>query len=342
MGDFWEGKRVLVTGHTGFKGAWLTVMLKRLGADVSGYALDPLDPSLFKLLYPNGFSGSIIANIRSPKNLEIAVEQYDPEIVFHMAAQPEVRIGYESPIETCNVNTLGTVNVLNALRDRASVKSIVVITTDKVYKDVSKYGDVGYGEAAEMGGADPYSCSKACADLAAQMYGEVFLKGIVSIARSGNVIGGGDWAKNRLVPNCIRAINGEHELVLYDPEATRPWQHVIDCLRGYMLLAERVCDNPDYATSWNFGPAKSASIKEVVDLLFKSFGVEPNYKTGYVKYAEAKHLHLNCSAAKFGLGWMPKFDLKRSVELTAEWHKSIGSGKSAHETCIIQIEESYA
>ena len=338
--EFWKNRRVLITGHTGIKGAWLTFMLKLMGADVAGYGLDAVKPSLFRLLYPDGFSESIINDIQDTKQLRRLLSWQRPEVVFHMAAQAEMRVGYDDPLGTFQTNIFGTVALLDLLREIPEAKSILVITTDKVYRELDS--NIGYAEYAELGGSDPYSCSKACADMVASTYGNVYIKNRLAIARSGNVIGGGDWSRNRLIPNCLRAIRGEHGLVLYDPDATRPWQHVIDCLRGYIMLAEALYKDKSFARAWNFGAKQSTSIKDVVDLLFAAYGKEPKYEIKASDYHEAKRLALNSNAIKNALGWEPKFDIEKAISLTAKWHQAIDNGADAAKICCMQIEENYS
>lgn len=335
MVNWWKNKRVMITGHTGFKGAWLTVMLKMLGAEITGYGLAPLEPSLFSMLYPDGFDGSTIDNIVDGAILKPHLMKYRPEIVFHMAAQAEMKMGYDEPLRTFEVNTIGTVRLLDILREIPEVKSIVVVTTDKVYKDTGNE----YSECSPLGGNDPYSLSKAAADMVAQMYEKVYLHGKIAIARSGNVIGGGDWAKDRLIPNVLRAIDGKHELNLYDPSSTRPWQHVMDCLNGYLLLAKALYSNTKYARAFNFAPDESHSIKEVVDLMFDEMGVEPKYEIGGTKFVEALNLSLDCHATRYVLGWKPVVDFEKSVRMAAQWHKKLNLGENAMDICHKQLLE---
>lgn len=321
MKSFWKNKRVLITGHTGFKGAWLTLMLRTFCANVAGYALAPLNPSLFHYLWPNGFRRSFIGDVLHPQPLIEIIQTFQPEIVFHMAAQTEVCVGYEKPLDTYLTNAMGTVQVLEILRNVGAARAILVVTTDKVYQQSGGT----YGEFNSLCGGDPYSSSKVAADHAAQMYGEVYLQGKVAVARSGNVIGGGDWAANRLIPNCFRAMRGKQELRLYDPDATRPWQHVLDCLNGYIMLAERLYEDGHFARPFNFAPDKSNTIEFVARLLFEFMDREPAYTTGGAPFRESKDLALDSSAAHGLLKWQPKLSIVEAVKWTAQWHKAFNS-----------------
>lgn len=331
--DFYQGKRVLVTGHTGFKGSWLSIWLNALGAEVIGLALDPSTERDNYVL--SGIKDRIIdlrGDIRDATLVKEVFRKYQPEIVFHLAAQPLVRLSYDIPAETYAVNVMGTIHVMEAIRVTDSVKVGVMITTDKCYENKEQIW--GYRENEPMGGYDPYSSSKGAAEIAIASWRRSFFhpdqygqhgKSIAS-ARAGNVIGGGDWALDRIIPDCIKALEAGKPIEIRSPKAIRPWQHVLEPLSGYMLLASKIWDEPTkYCEGWNFGP-HAESIATVWDVATK---VIENYGKGELKdlsdpnaLHEAKLLMLDISKAKFQLGWEPRMDIEQTVEMTVEWYKN--------------------
>jgi CDP-glucose 4,6-dehydratase len=324
--SFFKGKKVFVTGHTGFKGSWLCRILVYAGANVTGYALAPSDePNLYDLTGTKKYMKPVIADIRDGRALSRAIKAAKPEIVFHLAAQPLVRESYKDPVYTYGTNVLGTVNLLEACRYQRSIRSVVNVTTDKVYEN--KEHDRGYREDENLCGFDPYSNSKSCSELVTAAYRNSFYsaKGSASLstARSGNVIGGGDFAKDRLIPDCVRAIKAGKTMVVRNPHATRPYQHVLDCLSGYLLLARKQYDRK-LSGSYNFGPdAKdTANNAALVDMFFKAWG------SGKIAHRrdngphEAHFLKLDCAKAKKKLGWKPQIPLKKAVRLTVEWNSA--------------------
>ena len=335
---FWNKKKVFITGHTGFKGTWLCVILNYLESNIIGYSLRPKKKSLFNKCKIK-ISRNIYANISDIIELKKKVRLYKPEIIFHLAAQPIVIESYKNPLETFNTNFIGTLNLLQCVKDIKSVKSVVIITSDKVYK-IGKKNKI-YKEEDELGGSDPYSASKASVEIVVNSYIKSFfknskLKGKVSTARSGNVIGGGDFAKNRLVPDIINSINNNRELKIRNSNHVRPWQHVLDPLVGYLILAQKQYENkmlsPDH--SWNFGPNKG-NFKKVIEIV-RYF--QKNYKFKFrlankQKYKETKVLKLNSSKAKKKLKWKPRWNLIDAIKNTIEWNTAIKNGISAKTIC---------
>ena len=324
---FWAGARVFVTGHTGFKGSWLLLMLDALGAKAIGYSLaPPTDPALFDMLALDQLCDHHIGDIRDLPAMETALADAAPDIVIHMAAQPLVRASYATPIETYATNVMGTVNLMDACRRVPSVKTIVVVTTDKCYENLGL--SRGYDENDRMGGHDPYSNSKACAELAVAAYRDSFMReggvGLAS-ARAGNVIGGGDFAEDRLVPDAVRAFSKSAPLSIRNPLAIRPWQHVLEPLYGYLLLAERTHANPvEFAKGWNFGPAVSdaASVQTVVDHLTAMWGDGAHWIQDPGSHPhEATTLMLDCTKAEGELGWQPRFTLEQALQLSVDWYR---------------------
>ena len=324
---FWAGRRVFVTGHTGFKGSWLLLMLDALGAKVTGYSLaPPTDPSLFDMLGLDGLCDHHIGDIRDLATMEAVLAQAAPEVVIHMAAQPLVRASYVTPVETYATNLMGTINLMDACRRVPSVKTIVVVTTDKCYENLGFAR--GYDERDRMGGYDPYSNSKACAELAVAAYRDSFMReggiGLAS-ARAGNVIGGGDFAEDRLVPDAARAFSNGENLSIRNPLAIRPWQHVLEPLYGYLLLAERTqADAAAFAQGWNFGPAvaDAASVETVVDHLAAMWGDGARWVQDPGSHPhEAATLMLDCTKAETELGWVPQFTLEQALQLSVDWYR---------------------
>ena len=327
---FWKNKRIFLTGHTGFKGSWLSIFLNLLGARVAGYSLHPNQKiNLFDLAKINGFlDASIIGDVRDYNKLKKSISNYSPDFIIHMAAQPLVRDSYKDPKYTYEVNTLGTVNVLNILNEVNFIKSALIITTDKVYYNDNKKNY--YKENDRLGGFDPYSNSKSCAELVVNSYNHSFLEKkniLVATVRAGNVIGGGDFSKNRILPDYFRSLSTNKELILRSPNSIRPWQHVIDPLYGYLLLLMKLHKREKFIEkSFNFGPNKSnnKSVSEVINLVNKEFNdpvkvIKINKKS--TKYYESKVLMLNSYKSKKTLNWKPRYNLKQSIKLISMWHK---------------------
>ncbi|WP_209847607.1 CDP-glucose 4,6-dehydratase [Paenibacillus sediminis] len=327
MDSFWKGKKVLVTGHTGFKGSWLSIWLQHLGADVVGYALAPeARPNLFEAASVESGMQSELGDLNDYGRLVRLMKETSPDIVFHLAAQPLVRLSYDQPIATFATNVMGTVHVLEAARQTESIQVVLNITSDKCYDNP---GDVikGFKESDPMGGADPYSASKGCAEIVTSSYLKSYYadngKSLAS-ARAGNVIGGGDWAKDRIIPDLIRAAQRQEPLYIRYPNAVRPWQHVLDCLHGYLLLVEKLWTNgSEFAGSWNFGPSEQAVVS-VSDLVEQGrAGLQKDVRVVYEKSPqlyEAKSLMLNSDKARTQLDWNIKLQVQEAVEWTMEWY----------------------
>ncbi|MCU0641425.1 MAG: CDP-glucose 4,6-dehydratase [Candidatus Margulisbacteria bacterium] len=337
--EFWRNKRVLVTGHTGFKGAWLSIWLNMLGAKVTGYALrPPTEPSLFDLAGVSELADSFIADILDLERLRATVRKVKPEVIFHLAAQPIVRQSYRVPVETFSTNVMGTVNLLEAARGCQCVRAIVNVTTDKVYENCGKI----YRETDPLGGYDPYSSSKACSELVAQSYRRSYGMNIAT-ARAGNVIGGGDWAVDRLVPDFVRAILQGKKIVVRNPRAVRPWQHVLEPLSGYLLLAEKLAkQGPKYSGAWNFGPADQDArpVAKLVERLCSAWGGKAGYVLNRGKQPhEAHYLQLDSAKSRRLLGWRPKWDLDEAIDRVVEWTRAYQQKADLREVCRRQIEE---
>lgn len=350
--SFWKDKRVLITGHTGFKGAWLSLWLHSLGAKVVGYALQPpTEPSLLEACRLNSLITSIQGDIRSRDKLEEAVLASKPEIVIHMAAQPLVRASYQTPVETYEVNVLGTVNLLEAVRQAVysgiAVKAVILVTTDKCYEN--REWVWGYREGDRLGGYDPYSNSKACAELVAAAYRQSFFhpdaytKHGVALAtvRAGNVIGGGDWAADRLIPDMIRALGNGTKVKIRYPDSVRPWQHVLEPLAGYLRLAELMIANPEFGQSYNFGPdvEDARSVVSIVHSLCEKWGEPAAYEIERdEQWHEAHYLKLDCTKARSWLGWRPIWTVDQALDRIVEWFRCYRSGADMSEVCLRQIE----
>ena len=328
MREFWKGKKILITGHTGFKGSWLAFWLKMLGAEVCGYSLVPdVSPNLFENLQLENQVSSVIGDVRDLRLFEQTACDFQPEIIFHLAAQSLVRKSYREPLETYTTNVIGTVNVLEAVRRINSVKAVVVVTTDKVYEN--KEWHWAYRENERLGGFDPYSNSKACAEMATSAYRNSFFahgECLIATARAGNVIGGGDWSEDRLLPDVFRSLIFSEKLSIRNPASIRPWQHALEPLDGYLKLAEKLyAGEKKFADSWNFGPAEADS-KPVGWVLeeIKRFWNEPirwEIAEG-VQLHEARLLKLDSAKAKNELEWSPKLRLNEAIEMTAEWYRA--------------------
>jgi CDP-glucose 4,6-dehydratase len=321
--EFWKGKKVLVTGHSGFKGGWLSLWLNRKGATVTGYALKPqTNPNLFTTAKITKIINSVEGDVRNFKKLKETVKKEKIEIIFHLAAQPIVHLAYKNPLETLSTNIIGTANLLEAARQADLPKSLVCITTDKVYEN--KEWQWPYRENDVLGGADPYSSSKASCELVIDAYRKSF--GIkAASARAGNVIGGGDWSKYRLIPDIIASIYENKPIVLRNPGSTRPWQHVLDPLNGYIMLAENLYKHPShFASPWNFGPhGKSENVAAITEKVVKLSGVNVDWKKDRKKYPhETTFLKLDSTKAENLLGWSPRLDLQKALKFTVNWYKT--------------------
>ena len=341
---FWRGKRVFLTGHTGFKGSWLSLWLQSLGAQVHGLALDPpTTPNLFTVAQvASGMASHTIGDIRDPATVQKAMQASQADIVIHMAAQPLVRLSYAEPVATYATNVMGTVHVLEAARSTPNVKAIVVVTTDKCYEN--KEWAWGYRENEPMGGHDPYSNSKGCAELVTAAYRNSFLQasGIaVASARAGNVIGGGDWAADRLVPDILRAFEQNQPVVIRNPHATRPWQHVLEPLSGYLSLAEHLyTDGQAFAEGWNFGPKDDDAqpVQWIVEHMANSWGNGASWQQdGGTHPHEAHYLKLDISKAKARLGWQPRWALQKALQASVEWHQQWLAGANMKAFTMAQI-----
>lgn len=346
--DFWRDKRVLVTGHTGFKGSWLSLWLQSMGAKVSGIALEPpSNPSLFEIARVGAGMSSHLADIRDFDAVQRVFQHEKPEVVFHLAAQSLVRSSYSDPLATYSTNVIGTANVFEAIRHNAGVRVVVNITSDKCYEN--REWIWGYRETDPMGGYDPYSSSKGCAELVASAYRNSYFNpaeyekhGVaLSSVRAGNVIGGGDWAEDRLIPDMLRAIEVNQPVVIRSPGAIRPWQHVLEPLSGYLLLAEKMWfDGKEYADGWNFGPDDNDAkpVSWIIDAITKKWGDKASWKLDERTHPhEAHYLKLDCSKAKAVLGWFPKWNIETTLDQIILWHRAYLDGRDMREVTLKQI-----
>ena len=340
--DFWNGKRVLITGHTGFKGSWLTFWLVLMGADVVGASLDlPTHPALFPMLILGEEIEDHRLDIRNLEAIGALVEHAEPDVVLHLAAQPMVRLSYDEPASTYATNVMGTVNLLEGVRRSPRTEVTVVITSDKCYEN--REWEWGYREEDPLGGADPYSSSKGCAELVAGAYRRSFFsRGSqrLATARAGNVIGGGDWGLDRLVPDLMRAASSGTTMRLRRPEAVRPWQHVLDCLGGYLLLAQALSEEPSAARAWNFGPspADQLSVRQVVELVKAEWPDRLPVEIDSTSVLhEAGLLTLDSSRSRNGLGWRPRWDAEQAVKAVVQWHLALREGRDVRTTSEEQI-----
>jgi len=347
---FWQGKRVFLTGHTGFKGSWLALWLQEMGADVKGFALEPPTmPSLFVEARVGEGMRSEIGDIRDYSTLHKSIAEFQPEIIFHMAAQPLVRLSYDIPVDTYATNVMGTVHLLEAVRQTGGVKAIVNITSDKCYEN--REWVWGYRENEAMGGYDPYSNSKGCAELVASAYRNSFFNArtyqthgcALASVRAGNVIGGGDWAMDRLIPDIIRAITQQQPVVIRNPGAIRPWQHVLEPLSGYLTIAEKLyAEGTAFAEGWNFGPndEDAKPVQWIVDRLTRHWGEGASWILDTAEHPhEAHYLKLDCSKAKMQLDWHPRWHLAQALEKIIEWHKAHLTGADMREITLKQIND---
>lgn len=342
--DFYKGKRVLITGHTGFKGAWLCQMLINAGAEVTGYALNPpTKPSLFEIANISGKMNSVIGDIRDLSKLKETFIKTQPEIVFHLAAQPIVRESYKNPVYTYETNVMGTVNICECVRTSDSVKSFLNVTTDKVY--LNKEWEWGYRENEELDGYDPYSNSKSCSELVTHSYINSFFKNMniaVSTARAGNVIGGGDFASDRIIPDCIRAAIKHEDIVVRNPFSTRPYQHVLEPIYAYLMIAQKQYEDIKYAGYYNVGPDDRDYFQTgaLVDLFVKHWGEGMKWIDKYDGGPhEANFLKLDCSKLKKTFGWQPHWDLNIAIEKVVEWSKCWLTNGDIEKCMNKQIEE---
>ncbi|MGP0584731.1 CDP-glucose 4,6-dehydratase [Paenibacillus timonensis] len=330
--SFWTNRNVFVTGHTGFKGTWLSSILLHAGANVTGYSqLPPTDPSLFDILNLKNDIDSVIGDIRNLESLQEAFIEAKPEIVFHLAAQPIVRESYSNPVYTYETNVMGTVNILECLRGYGGVGSFINVTTDKVYENKEWFW--GYRENDNLCGSDPYSNSKSCSELVTSSYTNSFFQSerstAISTARSGNVIGGGDFAANRIIPDCVRAVENKRSIVVRNPHSIRPYQHVLDCLSGYLLLAQmQYQQKRKYEGCYNFGPDDTDFVTTgaLVDMFCREWGPSADWiSVPDDGPHEARTLRLDCSKAKATLGWSPMFSIQEAVHMTVEWYQAYDS-----------------
>ncbi len=340
--DFWRGKRVLLTGHTGFKGGWLALWLQRLGAQVTGIALPPdSTPNLFQLARVDDGMESRHADIRDAASLSAIIRPVRPEIVLHLAAQPLVRASYREPLETFASNVMGTAHVLDALRGVDSLRVAVMVTTDKVYQN--REWPYPYRESDALGGHDPYSASKAASEIVIACYRDAFLaaQGVaVASARAGNVIGGGDWSQDRLIPDAVRAWQSGQVLAIRRPQSIRPWQHVLEPLAGYLTLARKLWEEPALAGAYNFGPqsGEAATVRDVVELARSAYGAgEVHFGDDSAGPHEAGWLALETAKARNALGLVPKWALSESVKRTMAWYRAQQQGADARRLCEAEI-----
>lgn len=347
--NFWKGKRVLLTGHTGFKGSWLALWLKQLGAELTGFSLPPqTTPNLFELANVSCEMVSLTGNIHDLENIKSIIKKYKPEIIFHMAAQSLVQYSYKNPVETYMTNVIGTVNLFESVRQAGGAKVVVNITSDKCYENKEKRE--GYKEDEPMGGYDPYSSSKGCAELITAAYRRSFFspgrfndhKTAISSVRAGNVIGGGDWSQDRLIPDIVRGIIDKRTIKIRHPHATRPWQYVLEPLSGYLILAQKMWnDGIAFSDSWNFGPDEKD--EREVEWIVQNFEKKWQEKINWTieedsKFHEAHYLRLDSAKARTKIGWSPVWKINTALEKTVEWYKIFVNAGNIKDITISQIE----
>lgn len=344
--DFWNGKRVFLTGHTGFKGSWLSLWLQQMGALVKGYALEPnTSPNLFELAEVANHMESEIGDITNLSQIKDSMYTFNPDILIHMAAQPLVRLSYDEPVLTYATNVMGTVNVLEAARNCKNLKAIVSVTTDKCYEN--KEWAWGYRENEPMGGHDPYSSSKGCAELVTAAYRNSFFNSensaAIASARAGNVIGGGDWADDRLIPDILKSFENKIPVIVRNPMATRPWQHVLEPLSGYLVLAEHLyAEGKSYAEAWNFGPKDEdcKPVSWILDRMVANWNDQATWELDKNNNPhEAGYLKLDCSKAASKLNWQPKWNLDFTLGKIINWHQHFLNGSNIHDECLNEIAE---
>ncbi len=342
--SFWAGKEVLLTGHSGFKGSWLSLWLHSLGAIVTGVSLSPsTKPNLYSLSTVDKLIKSRLIDIRDSEQLSALVQKTSPDIVFHLAAQPLVRASYRNPLDTYSTNVMGTANLLDSLRGILATKVAVIVTTDKVYRD--QRWPYPYRENDELGGHDPYAASKAASEIIVASYRDAFLKDqnvAVATARAGNVIGGGDWSDDRLFPDAVRAWQSGQPLEIRNPQAVRPWQHVLEPLTGYLKLAENLWHKPNLAGAYNFGPetATTATVREVIEYASSCYGVgKINWGNASNGPHETDLLALDISKANTYLDFTPKWSLHESISRTMKWYSKQASGDDSRKLCLSEITE---
>ncbi len=351
--QFWKNKKVFITGHTGFKGGWLVLWLEKLGCQISGYSLEPsTSPNLFSILELEKRIDHNIGDIRNYDNLFDKISSFQPDIIFHLAAQPLVRYSYQNPIETYGTNVMGTVNVLEAIRNYGKAQAAVVVTSDKCYDNKEQIW--GYRETDPMGGHDPYSNSKGCSELVVSSYvNSYFIPGQnngakigkLASARAGNVIGGGDWSEDRLIPDLIRNLVQNKNPIIRNPNAIRPWQHVLEPLFGYILVAQHLCnlDKQIELLNWNFGPesADQKNVQFITDNICKIWnnGNKAHIDQNQNHPHEANLLYLDCAKAKKELGWLPKWGIDQTLENTANWYKKYYQNDDMYQYSVAQIEQ---
>jgi CDP-glucose 4,6-dehydratase len=343
--SFWRGRRVLLTGHTGFKGGWLSLWLQQLGAEVQGLALaPPAGPNLFEAARVGDGMASAIGDVRDLAFVAGTMASFRPEIVIHMAAQPLVRLSYEEPVETYATNVMGTVHVLEAVRRTPGVRAVVNVTTDKCYEN--REWAWGYREDEPMGGHDPYSNSKGCAELVSGAYRRSFFQQggpALATARAGNVIGGGDWATDRLVPDVLRAFEHGRPAVIRNPHSTRPWQHVLEPLSGYLVLAQRLwSEGAAFAEAWNLGPRDEDArpVRWIVEQLAQQWGGNARWQLDGGEHPhEAHFLKLDISKARARLGWQPRWPLAEALRHVVAWHRAWLAGEDVRALCLRQIDQ---
>lgn len=343
--DFWKGKKVFITGHTGFKGSWLSLYLQSMGSRVKGFALAPYtSPSLFEIARVGEDIESQIGDIRNLESLTKSITSFNPDVLIHLAAQPLVRESYKTPVDTYATNVMGTVHVLEASRLCNNLGAVVIITTDKCYEN--KEWPWGYRENEPMGGHDPYSSSKGCSELVTSAYQRSFFNtdgsANVASARAGNVIGGGDWSDDRLIPDILRAFEKNKPVIVRNPKATRPWQHVLEPLSGYLMLAEALyVQGSNFAEGWNFGPNDQdcQSVEWILNKMVQKWGAGASWEldSSSLNPHEANFLKLDCSKAKQALKWEPKYNLNETLELIVDWHQAYADSKDMKSVCLNEI-----